>query len=995
MKALLIAEKPSLKRTIEEVYNKGHYPDQIDFTSFAGHIIRLKEPREYKNELWQQKKWSYDMLPMIPDNFEYTVASDKTKMYKELTDKLKNGNYDYIINACDPDREGNHIFQLFYDYSKCKLPIKRFWTNDLTDKAVDFALRNLRSNGDGKKPNLKTLTDAAVMRGHFDWLTGMNFTIAETLSIGTLAKVGRVKSPTLVILGKREEELKNFKPKTTYGLESIYKEGFSGSLFDKNGEVIKDKKIDFNDIISKLGKTAIVDSVEGKKEKTYAPKLYNMTALQHDAGNAFGYDANETLATAQSLYEKKITTYPRSDCPYISTELTKSYDVILKAIASNPDFTSIVANIKAEDRKRAETSSDYINDKELNKAGHSAIIPTGNIPDWKSLSEKERNVAILIFKRFLAIFLPPIIADKTTVITNNNGYTFKTNGKIVVDKGYSILYDTNFKDVQLPTLKKGDTVNVDKFDVKEKVTKPPKRYTDAELVVVMEKPGNFLDDENLKEILKEKKGIGTEATRAGIIEELEKNGYIEKKKGKGKAKTIYVTEQGMFLYHNIKNKDFGKVDMTAIWETKLSEIENDELSVKDFEKEMIQYVIDSIEDIKNTQTVGSFNGTQIATIGTCPKCKNGEIKMLKDFYCCEHYRKKSDIENDPKPDDCDFAFSKNIWGARISENEARKIINGDITKEFTMKKDDKSWTAALWFNPETQKVEFAPRNNNLGTCPCCGGNVKATKDYYLCENYKSETNPSCNFIVGKNVFGASITENDMKQILAGEKTRTLKMHKGDKKWDAQLMYLPEEKKVGFAPRNNETLGTCPCCGGNVKATKDYYLCESYKSETNPSCNFIVGKNVWGANVTENDMKQILAGEKTRTLNMHKGDKKWSAQLMYLPEEKKVGFAPKDSSDQNSNGNTSNIIGVCPCCGKNVKETAKYYLCENYKSETDTPCNFIFGKDIWGAKISVTEAKKILSGKETKEFDMTNGSKKWKAKLVYNKETQKVEFASKK
>ena len=710
--------------------------------------------------------------------------------------------------------------------------------------------------------------------------------------------------------------------------------------------------------------------------------------LLSDAGDPSNYAISDDLKITPAEVQKWSEEIEK-------IQISEDSLIILKAIASNPDFTSIVANIKAEDRKRAETSSDYINDKELNKAGHSAIIPTGNIPDWKSLSEKERNVAILIFKRFLAIFLPPIIADKTTVITNNNGYTFKTNGKIVVDKGYSILYDTNFKDVQLPTLKKGDTVNVDKFDVKEKVTKPPKRYTDAELVVVMEKPGNFLDDENLKEILKEKKGIGTEATRAGIIEELEKNGYIEKKKGKGKAKTIYVTEQGMFLYHNIKNKDFGKVDMTAIWETKLSEIENDELSVKDFEKEMIQYVIDSIEDIKNTQTVGSFNGTQIATIGTCPKCKNGEIKMLKDFYCCEHYRKKSDIENDPKPDDCDFAFSKNIWGARISENEARKIINGDITKEFTMKKDDKSWTAALWFNPETQKVEFAPRNNNLGTCPCCGGNVKATKDYYLCENYKSETNPSCNFIVGKNVFGASITENDMKQILAGEKTRTLKMHKGDKKWDAQLMYLPEEKKVGFAPRNNETLGTCPCCGGNVKATKDYYLCENYKSETNPSCNFIVGKNVWGANVTENDMKQILAGEKTRTLNMHKGDKKWSAQLMYLPEEKKVGFAPKDSSDQNSNGNTSNIIGVCPCCGKNVKETAKYYLCENYKSETDTPCNFIFGKDIWGAKISVTEAKKILSGKETKEFDMTNGSKKWKAKLVYNKETQKVEFASKK
>ena len=240
MKALLIAEKPSLMRTIQDVYRQINYPDTITFKSFAGHIIGLKNPKDYgvvDGVDWSNKLWNEDMIPMIPNKFLYQVSSDKKAMYRDLTNEIASGNYDYIINACDPDREGNHIFQLFYNYSKCTLPIKRFWTNDLSFGNVENALRNLRYDGDGLKPDLKHLTESAILRAWSDWLFGMNFTIGVSLQMHTTVKIGRVKTATHMMLAQREDEIKNFVPKTTYELESIYKEKFSGTLFDENGNI--------------------------------------------------------------------------------------------------------------------------------------------------------------------------------------------------------------------------------------------------------------------------------------------------------------------------------------------------------------------------------------------------------------------------------------------------------------------------------------------------------------------------------------------------------------------------------------------------------------------------------------------------------------------------------------------------------------------------------------------------------------------------------------
>ena len=1041
MKALLIAEKPSLMKTIQAVYNKhrSSFKDTIIMTCFAGHVIGLKEPREYNIEAWQNSKWSFDMLPFMPNEFEYKVSNDKKKMYKDLTDMLKNGNFDYIINACDADREGNHIFELFYMYSKCNLPVKRFWANDLTDETVFQSLLHLRYNGDGQIPNLKTLTDAALLRARFDWLVGMNLTIAESLMIGKTAKIGRVKSPTLSILGKREEELSNFKPKTTYGLTSLYKENFSGTLFDKNGDISVDNKKDFDEILSKLGKTAIVESVEKKQEKKYAPQLFNMSAIQAEAGKCFGYDANETLALVQYLYENKLVTYPRSDCPYISSEIAKDFDSRLNAIATCKELETFVSNVTNDDKKRVAKDKTYVNDEALKKASHYAIIPTNVKPDWSSLNKDQENILKLIYKRFLAIFMPPTISDKTVIVTNNNNYQFKTNGKMLKDKGYAVLYDTNFKDVNLPNLNKGDIVNVDKFEINEKVTKPPTRYTDGTLIEVMEQPAKFLEDETLKDILKAKKGIGTEATRANIIDELEKNGYIEKKKGRGKAKTIFVTPLGMFVYNNIKGKDFAAVDMTGIWETKLNDVELGNMSFVDFDKEMRTYVLDSIEKIKTGEVAQPKFTQAFETIGICPKCKTRNVKITSKYYMCEGYKEQ-----------CDFIFEKEIYGAKISESEVKKILSGKNTKEFNMKKGEKSWKAALTYNPETGKVEFAQRINEVGVCPCCGGTIKNGKDYYVCSNYPN----SCKVIVGKDTYGAKISIEDMQKILNGEKTKTYNMKKGTSTWKAALMYLPDQKQVGFAPKDEiSSFGTCPSCGGKIFESKNGYLCENYKKTCNVyiakemygakiptsevkkllngketkefdmskdgkswktaliynpetkkvefskrkteigicpscggtikngkdyyvcsnypnSCKVIVGKDTYGANITIEDMEKIINGEKTRMFNMKKDSSTWKAALMYLPDQKQIGFAPKEEPKE---------VGTCPCCGGNVLERQSGFICENYKKT----CNLYIAKEMYGAKIPTSEVKKLLNGKETKEFVMENNGKSWTCKLKIN------------
>ena len=753
MKALLIAEKPSLMRTIQDVYRQINYPDTITFKSFAGHIIGLKNPKDYgvvDGVDWSNKLWNEDMIPMIPNKFLYQVSSDKKAMYRDLTNEIASGNYDYIINACDPDREGNHIFQLFYNYSKCTLPIKRFWTNDLSFGNVENALRNLRYDGDGLKPDLKHLTESAILRAWSDWLFGMNFTIGVSLQMHTTVKIGRVKTATHMMLAQREDEIKNFVPKTTYELESIYKEKFSGTLFDENGNIRFEKKDDADDILKKLGQTAVVESITTKKETTQAPQLYKLSDLQTDASKMFGYNADKVLEVAQSLYEKKVLSYPRTDCRYVGTELTKGFSILLQSVATLKELEPYVRNLSKQDLDNVAKNKRYVNDKELAKSGHYALSPTSVRPNWQTLTQEEKNILTIVYKRFLAIFLPPMICNKTTLITNNNTYTFKTTGKELISKGYTEIYGTNIIDNLLPNLKKGDIVNVDKFEMKEKTTTAPPRYTQGTLIAAMENPVKFLEDDNLKEIIKEKQGIGTPATRSTIIKNLLDDRYVEEKKGKGKASYLYVTDLGMKIYENLKGEDFASVDMTGIWEEKLSKVAEGTYSFTSYESELRQYVKDTVQHIKQ-MNLNKYNSSK-NVIGKCPICGKDFIEGKNGYFCSN--------------ENCDFHIGKKILQATISKTEVLKLIAGKETKEMKfIRNNGEEFKSKLHL--ENNQLKFGNSSNKKESdvlCPNCGEHIIDTGKFFICKNYK---NP-CNFCLSHNLNGATFTINDIEKMLDGE-----------------------------------------------------------------------------------------------------------------------------------------------------------------------------------------------------------------------------------
>lgn len=753
MKALLIAEKPSLMRTIQDVYRQINYPDTITFKSFAGHIIGLKNPKDYgvvDGVDWSNKLWNEDMIPMIPNKFLYQVSSDKKAMYRDLTNEIASGNYDYIINACDPDREGNHIFQLFYNYSKCTLPIKRFWTNDLSFGNVENALRNLRYDGDGLKPDLKHLTESAILRAWSDWLFGMNFTIGVSLQMHTTVKIGRVKTATHMMLAQREDEIKNFVPKTTYELESIYKEKFSGTLFDENGNIRFEKKDDADDILKKLGQTAVVESITTKKETTQAPQLYKLSDLQTDASKMFGYNADKVLEVAQSLYEKKVLSYPRTDCRYVGTELTKGFSILLQSVATLKELEPYVRNLSKQDLDNVAKNKRYVNDKELAKSGHYALSPTSVRPNWQTLTQEEKNILTMVYRRFLAIFLPPMICNKTTLITNNNTYTFKTTGKELISKGYTEIYGTNIIDNLLPNLKKGDIVNVDKFEMKDKTTTAPPRYTQGTLIAAMENPAKFLEDDNLKEIIKEKQGIGTQATRSTIIKNLLDDKYVEEKKGKGKASYLYVTDLGMKIYENLKGEDFASVDMTGIWEEKLSKVAEGTYSFTSYESELRQYVKDTVQHIKQ-MNLNKYNSSK-NVIGKCPICGKDFIEGKNGYFCSN--------------ENCDFHIGKKILQATISKTEVLKLIAGKETKEMKfIRNNGEEFKSKLHL--ENNQLKFGNSSNKKESdvlCPNCGEHIIDTGKFFICKNYK---NP-CNFCLSHTLNGATFTINDIEKMLEGE-----------------------------------------------------------------------------------------------------------------------------------------------------------------------------------------------------------------------------------
>ena len=643
-KALLIAEKPSLKREIEAVYKK--HKDEIDyditFISQAGHILGLKSPKELDAEKYGGS-WKITNFPIVYP-YEYKVSKGYEKMFKEVKEAVKKGGYDVIINAGDPDQEGQLLIDETLLYIGNKLPVKRFWSNDLTEGAIVGALKNLQDNR-----NYQHLYEAALVRQHVDYQFGMNCTGTLSCKTGELCKVGRVKAAIISILAKRELEIRNYVEKKTYKPAFKY----------KGCEFVKDEVFETPEqALANVPKTEYADVTDAtyKVNKSKAPKLFKLSTLQTEAHSKLGWSGQKTLDVLQSLYEMKATSYPRTGCEYISSQVNIGY--IAKKV-----LREVPVDVKLLVREPSDVAKDktYANDKAIASEGHTAVIPTGNGLS-SSASDDERALYEIIVKRFLAMFGP----EKETMSVKVVGVPTGTKDPYVFTEsydlkpGYELILNSEYK-MKVGCgieFKKGQSINPIEFFAKELVSQKPSRYNDGSLIKALETPEKYEGEDGSKVQYK----IGTPATRANIIEECQKNGYFTKQKG-----SFVASEKAIALYLG-----FGEtVPMfmpieSGKWEEMLDKVRNGESRMEDVENTFLQKMEESVEIIKNGE-VATFEsstgkgGKTSTSVGNCPNCKSPVKDGQYGLYCSGK---------------CGITFGK-VFGKTLTKKEWEKALKGE------------------------------------------------------------------------------------------------------------------------------------------------------------------------------------------------------------------------------------------------------------------------------------------------------------------------------
>ncbi len=656
-KALLIAEKPSLMREIQKIYqkHKAEIGIEIDFMAQAGHLVGLKSPKEIDKEKYG--KWSLGSFPTIYP-YAYKINEGKEKLVKQIKDGVKSGAYDFIIHAGDPDGEGELLVRLVLDYIGNRLPVKRFWTNDLAEPAILGALKNLQPDS-----NYDHIYEAALVRQHSDYQFGMNGTGTITCKAGgNLCRIGRVKAAIVALIVMRELEILNYVEKKTYKPAFRY----------KGCEFILDQAFDKPEMAMKIfPKTEYADIPSAKYEvkRAKAPKLFKLSTLQTEAHSRFGWSGQKTLDVLQELYEAKAVSYPRTGCEYISSQV--DIGRIAKHILSEVEVdTSLLV------REPSDVSKDkaYANDKAIAAEGHTAIIPTGE--GLKSASSDQRALYELICRRFLAIFGPvkETMSVKVTGIPTGTKDPYIFSESYDLKPGYELILNPDYKMKQSCGIKfeDGQSIHPIEFFVKEITTQKPSRYNDGTLIKALETPEKYEGEEGAV-----KYKIGTPATRATIIEECQKNGYFRKDKG-----SFVASDKAIAIYEAYKNVPLFIPIESGKWEEMFDQIRSGKMDYQVIEDALIAKMQESVEMLKagtirpyeiedstEKKTKGRGKGKteqkgekkMAGSLGDCPVCHNPVQTGKFGVYCSGK---------------CGMLFGK-VFGKELSENEWRKVLAGE------------------------------------------------------------------------------------------------------------------------------------------------------------------------------------------------------------------------------------------------------------------------------------------------------------------------------
>jgi DNA topoisomerase-3 len=708
-KTLVIAEKPSVGRDFVRVLpgafekHEGYLEAEDYIVTWAvGHLVQLAEPEEYGPQF---KKWRMADLPIIPDAFKLVVRDERSKKQMTVISKqLKRDDVDEVINACDAGREGELIFAYIFEKAKAKKPVRRLWLSSMTQGAIRDAFERLRP-----AEELASLQDAARSRSEADWIVGMNATRAATIrlrsSFDGAVSLGRVQTPTLALIARREEEIRAFKPEPYWIVDGKFDADQSRSYAGRFHEGAQPR------IKSEAEAKAVVEAVQGgrgtitKLEKTKrsekAPLLYDLTSLQREANTRFGFSARRTLAAAQRLYEEhKALTYPRTNSRFLSSDMAGEIKPTAELVGHNRDYAAAAKYVTGLD---VLPLGRVINDEKV--TDHHAIIPTRSEHKIDKMSDDDKRVYDMVTRRFLAVFHPEAVFENTRLETTVAEHVFRTRGKVLVVPGWRGVYgeggpeagadkddDDSGTEQRLPKLEQGEEVDVREVGLEAKETKPPRRYSDASLLGAMETAGKLVDDDAAREAMKES-GIGTPATRAAIIERLISVGYVERD-----GRALVASDKGLNVIKLLGEHALTSPALTGDWEKRLEQIEHGQDSRARFMADIAKFA-----DATVTELDTKLKDVKIerASLGPCRVCGQEIKENRKGFSCWSR--------DDPG---CGFVIWKAKAGKNLTPAIARELIDtGYTAKQVTgfKGKSGRSFRAKLALRQSEEgkwRVEF-------------------------------------------------------------------------------------------------------------------------------------------------------------------------------------------------------------------------------------------------------------------------------------------------
>jgi DNA topoisomerase-3 len=808
-KTLVIAEKPSVALDITHALGKfekqGDYfeNEQYVVSSAIGHLVELCMPGELDKK---RGKWSFQNLPIIPDEFQLKPIEKTESRFKLLKRLMKRDDIDLIINACDAGREGELIFRYLVRLAGTRKRLERLWLQSMTQQAIKSAFDRLRTDAE-----MIPLAEAAVCRSESDWLVGINATRAMTAfnsKVGgfQLTPVGRVQTPTLAILVEREERIRSFEPRTfweLFGDFDVQKGSYRGRWFDE--EFAKDQDEDrraeriwdrakAEELLAKvLGKPGEIS--EEKKATTQAPPLlYDLTSLQREANSRHGFSARRTLQIAQQLYERhKVLTYPRTDSRYLPEDYLETARQVLSSLGDptlQPHAQKVLRNGWLKPSRR------IFNDAKV--TDHSAIIPTEQIP--RNLDEAQQRIFDMVARRFVAAFYPAAQFEVTTRITRVEEEAFKTEGRIIKDPGWLAVYGREATgeepNASLVDLVPGERALTRDAEIKESQTKPPARYNEATLLSAMESAGKLVDDEELREAMAAK-GLGTPATRAAIIEGLILDEYIARE-----GRDLIATAKGaslITLLRGIGIDLLSSPELTGEWEYQLKLMEQGRLDRAVFMakiKDLTREIVDKAKSFESDAVEGNF----VTIDARCPKCGAAHLKEDYRTYHCEN---------------CDFRVFKSIASRHLSPEEVGVLLTDRKVGPLNgfRSKTGRPFSASLVLNDEnkpqfefenngnSERVDVDPsRHAAVGRCQVCGaGQVYDTGTAYICENVSKG---SCSFKMSKTILQREIPQDQVRKMLVEGKSDVLKrfISKKGRPFDATLRLQNGKITWEFAKR---------------------------------------------------------------------------------------------------------------------------------------------------------------------------------------------------